>query len=72
MKPTNAGVIPKAAASRWTDSTKTSAHQCDRHGDAASIARAKPIDQGAWPASSWSAPPKISRCVLRENNSPDP
>jgi hypothetical protein len=38
----------------------------------ARIARAKPIGQGASPASSWSASPKISRCVLSENSSPNP
>src|ERR1700730_15411973 len=38
----------------------------------ASIARAKPIGQGASPASSWSASPKISRSVLSENSSPNP
>jgi hypothetical protein len=51
---------------------KNLAHQCDQHRNAGSIARAKPIGQGASPASSWSASPKISRCVLSENSSPNP
>ena len=38
----------------------------------ASIAEAKPIGEGASPAPSWSTPPKNSRCVLSENNSPNP
>jgi hypothetical protein len=70
MKPTKAGVIPNATAASCTDSTNTSLTSATRTVTAASVARARPIGQGASP-SSCSALANNSRCVLSENSMPN-
>ena len=68
MKPTNAGLIPNVSAAFCTDSTKISLTNATSTVTPASVARARPIGHGAWPASPDSALANSSRCVFSENN----
>jgi hypothetical protein len=72
MNPTNAGVIPNAAAACCTDSTNTSLTSATSTVAPASVAKARPMGQGASPVSPCSALVKSSRCVFRENSMPRP